>query len=68
MEGGQWQEPPSANLVKTTYRFTIESPDALHTVNVKNVASLERAVKVLRVTFPYDQWRIVNIAETFIEE
>ena len=64
LEGRIGQEQSGANLVKTTYRFTIESEAALHTVTVKNVESLERAAKVLRVTFPYEQWRIVNIAET----
>lgn len=46
------------------YRFTIESEHGFHTVNVQDVKSLNDAQKVLRKTFPFDRWRIVNIAET----
>ena len=58
------QEPESAGLVRKHYQFTIEEKDRIRLVKVDDAKSLEHAFKVLRKHFPFDQWRIVNIAET----
>ena len=45
------------------YRFLLESQERLQTVNVDCSKSIEYATRKMREHFPYEEWRIVNIAE-----
>ena len=44
------------------YSFTVESEDEIKTVQVEAVYGLGDAREVLRQKYPYEQWRIINIA------
>ena len=44
------------------YSFTIESEDEIKTVQVEAVYGLADARLLLREKYPFDQWRIINVA------
>ena len=44
------------------YSFTVESADEIKTVQVEAVYGLADARRLLREKYPYEQWRIINIA------
>ena len=46
------------------YQFTVESKDRMRLVKIDHAKGLEHACAVLREHFPFERWRIVNIAET----
>lgn len=45
------------------YRFTLESESEIHFVNVNDSKGLVHARRIVRKHFPFDDWRIINIAE-----
>jgi len=45
------------------YRFILESEDKIQKINVNDVKNLQHARKFVRQYFPFEQWRIINIAE-----
>lgn len=44
------------------YTVVIESEDQILTVHIDQVCGLAHARDVLRKKYPFNQWRIVNIA------
>ena len=45
------------------YRFTLESKDNIQYVNINSVEGVAHAVTLVRKHFPFEEWRIINIAE-----
>jgi len=46
------------------YRFTLESKEGLHYLNANECKDVVQACKVCRKYFSYEEWRIINIAES----
>ena len=44
------------------FSVTIESVDEIRTVTIQCVYGLADAREILREKYPFDQWRIINIA------
>ena len=51
-----------------SYRFTLESEDDMKSVKIDGAGGLRSAQKVMREMFPFERWRIVNIAEVITEK
>ena len=50
-----------------SYRFTIESKDDMKVVKIDGAAGLRSAQQAMRDLFPFERWRIVNIAEVLAD-
>ena len=48
--------------MRNDFTITIESKDEIIIVEIGRVEGLTDACRVLRQKYPFDQWRIINVA------
>jgi len=50
------------------YSFVLENENGPRTVKVTRVSSLEHALFVVRKKYSFKEWRVINVAETYIPQ
>ena len=51
-----------------SYRVLLESEQGIKSVRVTDVDGVKHALLLVRLKYPFSEWRVVNIAEVFAEK
>ena len=52
----------------SSYRVLLESEQGIKSVRVSEVDGVKHAILLIRLKYPFSEWRVVNIAEVFSEK